>query len=450
LVGNPALDSDITGTFGAGTTNLFTLAPGQVNNTLDAGFFRCALIGERVWYDTNRNDILDNPENGINGLRVNLWRNHFGVWTIWDFTVTGHKPNTPSEDGWWQFCAPPGQYYVQIIIPPLGLVQVQPNRGNNPNRDSDLTNAFGPGTTNSFTISSGGSKLDLAGGFYPMAIAGNLVWNDLNMNGIQDLNEPKVSGVKVEAFDADNHQKLGESVTDQTGIYEIDYLPQKNVYFRFSIPDGFSPTIPNAGDDTENSDVDHSYGQNTTRKISMKSGVFNNNIDLGIAFGALPVSWLNVYGVERQDPTSGRFTEVSQPVKAQGYSNSVTSYHTWVDIDYHRDIYYYRVRQVDYNGSSGFSDVITIKQPLEFSLHIYPNPAVKQVNLEFATNESAMVKAEIFNAQGVLVQEIIPLTGFSEGTHTVNLELGLLVKGSYVVKFTHNGQDFIKPLIIME
>ncbi|MBK9151790.1 MAG: carboxypeptidase regulatory-like domain-containing protein [Saprospiraceae bacterium] len=198
LIGNPASDSDLTGTFGAGTTNLFTLAPGQVNNSLDAGFFRCALIGERVWYDTNRNDIQDNPENGINGLRVNLWRNHFGVWTIWDFTFTGHKPNTPSEDGWWQFCAPPGQYYVQIIIPPLGLVQVQPNRGNNPNRDSDLTNAFGQGTTNSFTVSSGGSKLDLAGGYYPMAIAGNLVWNDLNMNGIQDLNEPKVSGVKVE------------------------------------------------------------------------------------------------------------------------------------------------------------------------------------------------------------------------------------------------------------
>ena len=137
-------------------------------------------IGDLVWYDINKNDVWDTNENGLNGLKVNLWRNHFGTWVIWDYTPTGHKPDTPSDDGYWKFCAPPGQYYVQVIMPPLGLVRARPNIGSIEEIDSDITNANGPTTTDMFTVLSGQSVCDLGAGFYPQALVGNLVWNDLN------------------------------------------------------------------------------------------------------------------------------------------------------------------------------------------------------------------------------------------------------------------------------
>jgi len=48
------------------------------------------------------------------------------------------------------------------------------------------------------------------------------------------------------------------------------------------------------GSDNINSDVDHTNGLNTTRVFSMQSGVYNENIDLGLAFGVLPVTWVSV------------------------------------------------------------------------------------------------------------------------------------------------------------
>ena len=97
-IGDDNLDSD-AGTFnGPATTDIFTLLPGENNNSIDAGLYKCVPIGDLVWYDSNKNDIFNITENGINGLRVNLWRNNFGVWQVWDYEYTGPKPRSPSDD----------------------------------------------------------------------------------------------------------------------------------------------------------------------------------------------------------------------------------------------------------------------------------------------------------------------------------------------------------------
>src|SRR5690606_31251285 len=161
---------------------------------------------------------------------VNLWRNQQGTWMIWDSQYTGHKPGTPSDDGYYKFCAPPGQYYVQVVMPPVGLVRARPNIGGNPLRDSDLTNANGPATTNTFTVLSGQDKCDIGAGFYPQAIAGNLVWLDENLNGIQDSDELRIAGALVQAMDANSHEMLVETQTEADGSYELGYIEKRNIY----------------------------------------------------------------------------------------------------------------------------------------------------------------------------------------------------------------------------
>ena len=141
------------------------------------------------------------------------------MWQVWAYKYTGPKPGSPSDDGYFNFCAPPGTYYVEVIMPPLGLVRARQDIGNNEEVDSDINSE---GRTNNFTVTSGQSKNDLGAGFYPMAVAGNLVWRDDNLNGIQDVGEAKVQGVLVEAIELSTGNVAATAITDSDGIYSLD------------------------------------------------------------------------------------------------------------------------------------------------------------------------------------------------------------------------------------
>ncbi|MBC7886102.1 MAG: DUF11 domain-containing protein [Saprospiraceae bacterium] len=472
--GNDNTDSDAGGYNGPGTTALITVNPGQTNNSVDAGFYRCARIGDLVWYDTNKNDIYDATENGINGLKVNLWRNHFGTWIIWDYTFTGFRPGSPSSDGFYNFCAPPGQYYVQVIIPPLGLVQVLPNKGSNPFKDSDLTNANGQGTTNSFSILSGGSKLDIGAGYYPMAIVGNLVWVDENLNGVQESEESKMQHVRVEAYDAVTHEVLAQSITDAEGVYELDYLQKKNVYIKFYLPDGFVPTMPGITTDDKDSDVDHSNGLNTTRSLPLQSGKILKNIDLGLAFGILPVEWLNItaekknghhhinwsttgevnashYVVERKTELDADFIELPAQIKANGNAGQINHYFLEDKNTEGKGIYYYRVKQLDYDGKYNFSKVVYLKTDGVGEISLLPNPARTSSNLEFTLSEPSVVKVELLDAGASLVNILLPSLYSNNGIQRIYLDLTPYPKGVYIVKITFNESETVqKKLIILD
>ena len=238
---------------------------------------------------------------------------------MYDQTITDHKPGTASEDGYYKFCAPPGTYYIEIIMPPIGLVQTVANvYGNTPltninesTVDSDLTNNFGVGTTAAFTVSSGDEICNIGAGFYPMATVGNLVWVDENTNGLQDDDEERVSGVLVEAFNESN-EKVGESVTNSLGVYNIDYLQKQDYYLRFTPPNGYGFIAPNGGDDDLDSDVSHANGIFTTDLISMSPGEDIESIDAGIQFGVLPVVWLSITAEWKGDFNEVRWSTASE------------------------------------------------------------------------------------------------------------------------------------------
>ncbi|MGB4960612.1 MAG: SdrD B-like domain-containing protein, partial [Saprospiraceae bacterium] len=260
--GSNLTDSDVNNSNGPGTTVVFLLSPGAKYLSLDAGYYKCVPIGDLVWYDINKNDVWDAHENGINSLRVNLWQKIGSSWSMVNFTYTGQKPGSASDDGYFNFCAAPGEYFVEVVMPPLGLVRARPNIGTNEEFDSDIRS---DGKTEPFVVNSGDTKTDIGAGFYPMATAGNLVWSDSNLNGIQEANEPTVSGVKVEAIDLTTGAVVSTTSTDANGTYHLEYLEKQQYFMRFSPPSGYGATVPRATVDELDSDVDHSHGPNTTR-----------------------------------------------------------------------------------------------------------------------------------------------------------------------------------------
>ncbi|MBK7788266.1 MAG: DUF11 domain-containing protein, partial [Saprospiraceae bacterium] len=468
---NNNVDSDVDGGNGAGTTGLVTFTSGQTDLTWYAGLYKCVQIGERVWYDVDKDDVQDQTENGINGLKVNLWRVVGSTKSIYESKYTGHKPGTGSTDGYFQFCAPPGTYYIEVIMPPIGLVQARANIGNDDNLDSDLTNANGKATSSNFTVLSGQAKNDLGAGFYPMATAGNLVWIDDNNDGVQQSEEPRVANVLVEAFDTLN-QKVAEDYTDQNGVYKIEYLGKSSYYLRFNPPSGYGYTMSVTQDDAMNSDVDHSNGLNTTRRFDMAPGVNYVNIDAGLAFGALPVRWLDVnaenkgshnlitwstasevnsdkFIVQRRHESEVDFTDIAE-VKAAGISSDVRKYQT-TDGDIAKGgVYYYRIQQWDKDGRNALSRTVAVRiEVKDNKVALYPNPArdYSTLSVELKGNEDAVVY--VFNVEGQLVQTY---NLESENKYGLNKKIRIsgLSTGVYMVQTTQGSYTDIKKLIITE
>ncbi|MFZ1705262.1 MAG: SdrD B-like domain-containing protein [Saprospiraceae bacterium] len=479
LAGNDVnLDSDVTGTMGSGTTNFFSVQPGQDRLDCDAGMYRCSKVSGFLWYDYHKNDLKDNFENGINGLFVFLWRKVNGTFVIWTQATTGQQPGTASEDGYFEFpCIPPGEYYIQVDLPLIGLVRVKANVGNNPNKDSDLTNANGHMTTNTFTLMSGQNKTDLGGGFYEMAIAGNLVWIDTNVNGVQDLGEPKVEGVVVEARDPQTHVIKGTAVTNSDGEYYIDYLERTDVYLKFRLPSSYqnySRTFARVGSDAINSDVDNSFGSMTTRAVSMEPSITNENIDLGIVQGALPVSWVDVqvfknkenehviswetanevnlshYVIERSLNNATDFNEIDHLIYPQSGHN-INKIYSALDRDVSKiGVYYYRIKQVDLDGRYSFSKTVSIRNNRELNISVFPSPAVQNTNLSIQLPSDMDVTVELFDVSSRKVATLSELNRFEKGVHEFQFDVSNLKSGVYTMTIKIDDQVITEKLVILE
>lgn len=91
---------------------------------------------------------------------------------------------------------------------------------------------------------------------------GDLVWDDLNGNGIQDAGEPGISGVKVELHKNVNgdFKKVKDTTTNSNGIYKFSVDNCKDYKVKFLLPSGyeFSPRDQGA-DDKKDSDAYSNY-----------------------------------------------------------------------------------------------------------------------------------------------------------------------------------------------
>jgi SdrD B-like domain/Bacterial Ig domain len=456
-------DSDVTNKNGAGTTNYFTLLPGQQKLDVDAGVYICSKIGDRVWYDTDKDDIWDLSENGINGIVVNLYRKYGSQWIFEETTFTKHKPLTTSDDGYYEFCVKPGEYYVQFVVPSIGLVPVLPNKGNNSFLDSDITGTFGTGTTRSFMLLSGQNKLDIAAGYYPMATAGNLVWKDENVNGIQESFEPRVANVVVEAFDANTHEKISEATTDNNGAYNLNYLQKKEIYLKFNLPNGLGATLPLATTDEMDSDIDHTYGLNTTRKVMLEPGKKFLNFDAGLSFAPLPIDFLDVnvvkskndhlvtwatsretnsayFEVERSINNPNNFKTVSAKIPAAGNSSDKKNYSFLDDDITEFGTYYYRINEFDLDGKSMYSKVVSIRNGGKNKISLYPSPTVSDAHIDLVFQTTSKVKIELFDASSKLIA--VPLSDriLEDGEHNVPINMNDFANGVYVVSITIDGE----------
>jgi fimbrial isopeptide formation D2 family protein/uncharacterized repeat protein (TIGR01451 family) len=270
---NNAVDSDANVT--TGKTETVTLRSGGEDYSLDAGVYRPASIGDRVFEDMNGNGQQDPGEPGLAGATVRLL-NADGT------PVSGVSPIITDATGGYSFTQlAPGDYRVEITRP--GYVPTLKDSGAD-GSDSDIA---ANGRTDVVNLVSGEVENTVDGGLYRTGSIGNFVWLDANNDGDQDPGEGGVAGVTVRLLRADGTPTGLTTTTDGAGAYSFNNLAPGDYRVEFVAP--LNRAIgkqDQSGNDARDSDANPTTGRSGI--ISLESGENDDSVDAAIVeLGAL-------------------------------------------------------------------------------------------------------------------------------------------------------------------
>jgi hypothetical protein len=237
--GDDSVDSDPDTT--SGVTGVFILNPGQNDQTVDAGGFPTSSIGDFVWLDANVNGIQDGSENGINNIKVELYRQ--GELTPLRDTLTANHPVT-TLPGYYMFPdLIPDNYVLKFYLPFAWEFGPQ-NVGGDDTIDSDASQSNG--RTGVFALASGVVDTTWDAGMYRPGAIGDYVWNDVDGEGDQDAGESGIPNVIIKLWYQGGVIAL--DTTDANGNYLFTRLLPGNYIVdvdETTIPAGYVLTTAN-------------------------------------------------------------------------------------------------------------------------------------------------------------------------------------------------------------
>jgi len=132
-------------------------------------------------------------------------------------------------------------------------------------------------------------------------------------------------------------------------------------------------------------------------------------------------------------------------VNGRGTTTEKSTY-SFIDKGVNEGKYYYRLKQVDYNGTYEYSQVIEIEfsVPQVFSLaQNYPNPFNPATTLSFGLPVESNITLSVYNSLGELVKVVAQGT-LQAGTHNMNFEAVDLPTGIYMYTLNAKGSDGVE------
>jgi len=122
-------------------------------------------------------------------------------------------------------------------------------------------------------------------------------------------------------------------------------------------------------------------------------------------------------------------------IEGNGNSNSPNEY-SFIDKDISGGKYYYRLKQIDNDGTFTYSKIIDFDtgKPLSYELdQNYPNPFNPVTTIKFTIPEANKVTVNVFNVLGEEIAEIVN-QWMEAGTHEVNFDATDLNSGIYLYR----------------
>jgi len=151
----------------------------------------------------------------------------------------------------------------------------------------------------------------------------------------------------------------------------------------------------------------------------------------------------NNQGFEIQRKSDGEFTTIGF-VNGNGTTTQPQAY-SFTDNNVGNGVYSYRLKQMDFDGTFSYSNVIEVDvtTPLQFELsQNYPNPfnPTTMINYQIATPVS--INLTVFNVLGEVVAVLINNQFTEAGQYSVRFDGSNLASGTYIYRLTAG--DFVQ------
>ena len=214
-----------------------------------------------------------------------------------------------------------------------------------------------------------------------------------------------------------------EEGVPQEFIVASDHLP---VYADYIFHDGASPV-----------------------ELSSFTGVLNGD--------HIDIQWrteteVNNYGFYIESRTDNSNWLTIGFVEGHGNSNSPKQYNFSDDNINQSGTYYYRLKQMDNDGTYEYFDVVTVEVGVLNNFYLtqnYPNPFNPETRIEFTLPEKQLVSLRVYNTLGELVEELVNEER-EAGSYTVTFVASNLPSGVYIYKFQTSSFTINKKMTLLK
>lgn len=118
--------------------------------------------------------------------------------------------------------------------------------------------------------------------------------------------------------------------------------------------------------------------------------------------------------------------------RVAGVGNSFTPIeYQFIDRNPQQGINYYRLKQVDVNGSFDYSSIIYLTFRGDNQIAIFPNPTADKITAEFSASTNANAVFQLINIDGKVAKEWI--SPINQGANSINIEVQNLASGIYLL-----------------
>lgn len=319
-------------------------------------------------------------------------------------------------------------------------------------------------------------KQAAAAGPYTNGSIGNLVWKDLDGDGIQDAGEPGCQQVQVLLLDGTG-ATVSTTVTDAAGNYIFNNVDAgtagKTFQVWFKLPSGyrFSP-VPGLTFDADNNDAHPTTGK--TDPFTLLPGQSINDIDAGIvniAGGTLPLHRLllraslsgNIvnleFEAENEMNTSHfvversfdgqNFSEITT-VAVSGPLNTPTEYNLSNNIQalLSYPVVYYRIKAEDNASRAAYSNIALVRLSKVSGIRVWPNPFTEEVRISYTGSSNTMLDV-VMSDMGGKVAWSGAFKASGGPNQFIIKEADRLSSGIYFIRVTdrNTGQSFAERVV---
>jgi len=133
-------------------------------------------------------------------------------------------------------------------------------------------------------------------------------------------------------------------------------------------------------------------------------------------------------------------------------TTSEPKFYSFTDQDVCVGSYLYRLKQVDFNGSYKYSNIVEVEVdvPIQFALNQnYPNPFNPSTKISYSLKDDGFVSLKVYNLLGI---EIVRLVNENQktGHYTINFDASNFPSGVYIYSLTTSGFNSSRKMILIK